>query len=121
LTIHALGRLPLYSLGLILTFNLGRDITLITLYPFVFGALAVWYLDRHQTRIAGMASAAVGTPSQRLRPATKGQLLFAKRLSSGGFVRRKSFSGKTRLGQKNLENFDATVDPTRQPKSNLSD
>lgn len=46
LDIQALGRLPLYSLGLILTFNLGRDITLITLYPFVFGALAVWWFER---------------------------------------------------------------------------
>ena len=31
------GRLLLYMLGLVLTFNLGRDITLITLYPFFFG------------------------------------------------------------------------------------
>ncbi len=48
LNVHALGRLPLYAMGLILTFNLGRDITLITLYPFVFGSLAVWWLDRNQ-------------------------------------------------------------------------
>ena len=41
LNVQALGRLPLYSLGLILTFNLGRDITLLNLYPFVFGLLAV--------------------------------------------------------------------------------
>jgi hypothetical protein len=31
------GRLLLYMLGMVLTFNLGRDITLITLYPFLFG------------------------------------------------------------------------------------
>jgi hypothetical protein len=38
------GRLLLYMLGLVLTFNLGRDITLITLYPFLFGyiMLTVW-------------------------------------------------------------------------------
>jgi hypothetical protein len=36
------GRIPLYGLGLILTFNLGRDITLLTLYTFFFGALVVW-------------------------------------------------------------------------------
>jgi hypothetical protein len=38
------GRLLLYMLGLVLTFNLGRDITLITLYPFLFGyiMLSVW-------------------------------------------------------------------------------
>ena len=32
--------------GLILTFNIGRDITLLVLYPFVFGALVIWWLDR---------------------------------------------------------------------------
>jgi hypothetical protein len=31
------GRLLLLVVGLVLTFNLGRDITLITLYPFFFG------------------------------------------------------------------------------------
>ena len=45
LTGQRLGRLPLYGLGLILTFNLGRDITLITLYTFVFGAALVWLLE----------------------------------------------------------------------------
>jgi hypothetical protein len=41
-----MGRLLLYGLGLVLTFNLGRDITLITLYTFVFGAMVVWLADR---------------------------------------------------------------------------
>ncbi len=50
LQIHEFGRLPLYGLGLILTFNLGRDITLITLYPFVFGAMLVWWYERSQAR-----------------------------------------------------------------------
>ena len=40
------GRIPLYALGLILTFNLGRDITLITLYTFIFGSAIVWWLER---------------------------------------------------------------------------
>ena len=43
------GRLPLYALGIILTFNLGRDITLITLYPFIFGALFIWWMDHHRS------------------------------------------------------------------------
>lgn len=47
LEIHKLGRIPLYACGLILTFNLGRDITLITLYPFVFGSAAIWWLQRY--------------------------------------------------------------------------
>jgi hypothetical protein len=33
------GRLFLYVLGLVLTFNMGRDITLLVLYPFCFGYL----------------------------------------------------------------------------------
>ncbi|HTR40300.1 MAG TPA: hypothetical protein VMH87_01620 [Pseudomonadales bacterium] len=53
LNIWKLGRLPLYALGLILTFNLGRDITLITLYPFVFGSALLWFLERHQPHLAG--------------------------------------------------------------------
>lgn len=48
LNVQAMGRLPLYSVGSILTFNLGRDITLITLYPFVVGALVIWWLERRQ-------------------------------------------------------------------------
>ena len=38
------GRMLLFFIGVVLTFNLGRDITLITLYPFVFGyiMLSVW-------------------------------------------------------------------------------
>lgn len=36
------GRIPLYLVGTVLTFNLGRDITLMTLYPFLFGAALIW-------------------------------------------------------------------------------
>jgi len=41
-----IGYVPLFSLGMILTFNLGRDITLITLYTFAFGMLLVLWLGR---------------------------------------------------------------------------
>ena len=34
-----MGRMLLFFIGTVLTFNLGRDITLITLYPFLFGYL----------------------------------------------------------------------------------
>ena len=34
---ETMGRLQLYMAGMILAFNLGRDTTLITLYPFLFG------------------------------------------------------------------------------------
>jgi oligosaccharide repeat unit polymerase len=72
LNISKLGRLPLYALGLILTFNLGRDITLITLYPFVFGTALLWWLDRHPPRVANppapnpsAGSPAAGLPGGR--------------------------------------------------------
>lgn len=45
LTGERMGSIPLYGLGLVLTFNLGRDITLITLYPFVFGALVIKIME----------------------------------------------------------------------------
>jgi hypothetical protein len=40
------GRLLLYMVGMVLTFNLGRDITLITLYPFLFGFIILVMLSR---------------------------------------------------------------------------
>jgi ABC-type multidrug transport system fused ATPase/permease subunit len=46
LTGQKVGRLLLFALGLILTFNLGRDITLIILYAFIFGAAIVWWVER---------------------------------------------------------------------------
>jgi hypothetical protein len=46
LTGQKIGRIPLYAFGMILTFNLGRDITFITLYSFVFGRLLIWGMER---------------------------------------------------------------------------
>lgn len=94
LTLHALGRLPLYSLGLILTFNMGRDITLLVLYPFMFGAVAIWALERFR---AGNAPAVVAPvsggggpqpPAQTSRPAGKPGMIFSRRSARGGFVKR---------------------------------
>ncbi|MGO8765638.1 MAG: hypothetical protein ACLQSR_10970 [Limisphaerales bacterium] len=51
LHISELGRLPLYACGMILTFNLGRDITLITLYPFVFGLAILWWWERRRPQV----------------------------------------------------------------------
>jgi hypothetical protein len=63
LHIMQLGRLPLYACGLILTFNLGRDITFITLYPFVFGAAALWWLERHKRPVeSGQAQTGLASP-----------------------------------------------------------
>jgi hypothetical protein len=41
------ARLLLYGLGLVLTFNLGRDVTLLVLYPFLFGSLLYWGWNRY--------------------------------------------------------------------------
>ena len=91
LNVAALGRLPLYSLGLILTFNMGRDITLIVLYPFVFGALAIWLLERFRAQNVQAASApATPRPSGQPQPASGRGLPFARRASAGGFVKRKA-------------------------------
>jgi hypothetical protein len=40
------GRLLLYMVGMVLAFNLGRDTTLITLYPFLFGFIMLVVFSR---------------------------------------------------------------------------
>jgi hypothetical protein len=49
---ESLWRLPLYAIGLILTFNCGRDITLLVLYPFFFGYLVVRFAEYQRDRTA---------------------------------------------------------------------
>jgi hypothetical protein len=44
------GRTALFLIGLGLTFNLGRDITLLVLFPFVFGYIGVLMLEARQKR-----------------------------------------------------------------------
>ncbi len=90
LNIHALGRLPLYALGMILTFNLGRDITLITLYPFLFGRLAVWWLERHRRQQDDKSAPASETakPAGRPRPSSVRSMPLTRRSTSGGFANR---------------------------------
>lgn len=43
---NQVGYLGLYLLGLVETFNLGRDITLIAMYPVIFGFLIFWLSGR---------------------------------------------------------------------------
>lgn len=50
LRLQEFGRLPLYLIGLFVTYNVGRDFCFLALYPFVFGALAVWFLDQYRAR-----------------------------------------------------------------------
>lgn len=84
LNIQGLGRLPLYSLGLILTFNLGRDITLITLYPFVFGALAIWWLERHHPQLVQVRGEAEAVVKAGQPPPPAMRQLFVRRSGPGG-------------------------------------
>ena len=43
------GYIPLYALGLVLTFNMGRDITFLESYPFFFGYAVLWVINRKQS------------------------------------------------------------------------
>jgi hypothetical protein len=43
-----IGHLLLYAIGLVLTFNMGRDITLLVIYPFVFGWILLWFNQRRK-------------------------------------------------------------------------
>ena len=97
LNIQALGRLPLYCLGSILTFNLGRDITLLVIYPFVFGALAVWWLDRRQQPTTGTNPAPITRSSQPERLPNP-YSLFARRTPPRGFIRMNQV-GPSRTGR----------------------
>ncbi len=72
-----MGRLMLYGLGLILTFNLGRDITLITLYTFVFGAMVIWLAERFSRQPSS---------SKGRRPQRMGQAEFQRTVPSTGHV-----------------------------------
>lgn len=45
-----IGHLLLYAIGLVLTYNMGRDITLLILYPFVFGWLLLWWNKRRRKK-----------------------------------------------------------------------
>ena len=40
----------IYSLGLVLTFNMGRDITLLVIYPFVFGWLLLTWMQKRRKK-----------------------------------------------------------------------
>jgi hypothetical protein len=40
-----LGYLLLYAIGLVLTFNMGRDITLLVVYPFIFGWILLRWIN----------------------------------------------------------------------------
>jgi len=57
-------RFLLYALGIILTFNMGRDITFIVTYPFFFGYVFVYWMEKRRERPRG-ASVATGNESTK--------------------------------------------------------
>jgi hypothetical protein len=63
------GRLLLYGSGLILTFNMGRDITLLVLYPFFFGMIMykMWQLQKKNKVSTGKAMPPNGRPKTGVR------------------------------------------------------
>ncbi|MBO0720553.1 MAG: hypothetical protein J2P41_07015 [Blastocatellia bacterium] len=65
---NQLGRVPLYLIGIVLTFNLGRDITLMTLYPFIFGAALVWLSNRRLSNQRKRMQQAYVVSQRRRRP-----------------------------------------------------
>jgi len=71
-----IGRVQLYALGIVLTFNLGRDITFITLYTVVFGSAVVWGLEWRATPNHRVRA------SRRRKPST-----FRKPQNAGGLPR----------------------------------
>jgi hypothetical protein len=45
-----IGHLLLYAIGMVLTFNMGRDITLLVIYPFIFGCLLLWWNNKRKAK-----------------------------------------------------------------------
>ena len=80
----AVGRLPLYGLGVVLTFNLGRDITFITLYTFVVGYAVVWWIGRIRSTQGQPDSrrAVTGGVRRNPTPVKAGHRLHSRRSSS---------------------------------------
>jgi hypothetical protein len=51
LTSSSPERLMLYACGIVLTFNMGRDITLLVIYPFLFGWALLAVVDRYSSPV----------------------------------------------------------------------
>lgn len=64
------ARLLLYSCGMILTFNMGRDITLLVLYPFVFGLIIILARNRFFPPLVMPQPAGVIRPNRQSRVAS---------------------------------------------------
>ncbi len=49
---HDIGHLLLYAIGLVLTFNMGRDITLLVIYPFIFGWILLNWIKKRKVSVS---------------------------------------------------------------------
>jgi hypothetical protein len=98
LQIWDLGRLPLYAIGLILTFNMGRDITLIVLYPFVFGLVLLWIFgERKVTRYAFQPNVNTAQPQNQSEAKSKStDVPIARRPGQFGLRRKRIHSRPNR-------------------------
>jgi hypothetical protein len=45
-----IGHLLLYAIGLVLTFNMGRDITLLVIYPFIIGWILLNWMNKRKAK-----------------------------------------------------------------------
>jgi hypothetical protein len=59
---HEGGRIFLYAIGFFLTFNMGRDITLLVLYPFCFGYLLLYGVQMYKRGSGKRAAPSEGVP-----------------------------------------------------------
>jgi hypothetical protein len=60
-----IARLVLYMVGMVLTFNMGRDITLLVLYPFVFGYLILLWRNTTRGRTETAEAGPAFVPTRR--------------------------------------------------------
>ncbi len=47
-----IGHLLLYAIGLVLTYNMGRDITLLVIYPFIFGWILLNWIKKRKVSVS---------------------------------------------------------------------
>jgi hypothetical protein len=80
------ARLLLYATGIILTFNMGRDITLLVLYPFLFGLGMLVFWERLQGRKVRRAGNGTGGRGRNLRKSRNGRQMPARGRDSQPFT-----------------------------------
>jgi hypothetical protein len=103
----------LYALGIILTFNMGRDITFIVTYPFFFGYALVYWMERKRGATVGRRQE---NGSQRVEVGD--QRVGTSVVRETGVSVRKGEAGAETVDQRRDVGTGGTVRslPTRTPK-----